>query len=407
MVSIAHGVSVFAGIVGAEHVREATADDAVRGVRPSAVVSPADEAEVAAVAAAATAQGLAMVVRGGGTKPEWSPPPHRCDLVLSTSRLEGIVDHEPADLVCVARAGTTLLSLQQRLASTEGFRQRLMLDPPQRPEATLGGVVATAASGPLRTRFGTPRDLVIGASFVLADGTAGRSGGKVVKNVAGFDVAKLLVGSCGTLAVITEIAFRLHPLPPSSRTVVLESRSVDDLQAFAQAVGGMQMTPTVVDLHWPEGIVLVRFDSSERGAEVQAEQVARALGGRILETHEEQAMSTAMAGYPWHGTGTIAGLATLPSRMAALLSSMSGGMCDAVVLRPLLGIGEVRCAPDAVGAVRAAVRDAGGRFAIRRGDADSADDGDADPIALDLMRSVKRQLDPTSTLSPGRLIGGI
>jgi glycolate oxidase FAD binding subunit len=253
MVATAERLSLFSDIVGAEHVRAAGVEDAVAGVSPDAVVSPADEAQVAEVLRAASAHHLAVVTRGGGTKLDWGAAPARCDVVLSTSRIDGIVDHEPADLVCVACAGMTLAALQERLASAEGFRQRLMLDPPHGAAATLGGVVASAASGPLRTRFGTPRDLVIGASFVLSDGTVGRSGGKVVKNVAGFDVAKLLVGSLGTLAVITEIAFRLHPLPAASRTVVLESRSVDALCAFAAAVGRMQVTPSVVDLHWPRG----------------------------------------------------------------------------------------------------------------------------------------------------------
>ena len=405
MVATALNPKVFTDIVGADQVREAGSEDVAAGVVPAVVVSPADELQVATVLAAATSNGLAVVVRGGGTKLDWGAPPARCDVILSTSRIEGIVDHEPADLVCVVRAGTTLADLQERLGATPGFRQRLMLDPPQGAAASLGGVVATAASGPLRTRFGTPRDLVIGASFVLSDGTIGRSGGKVVKNVAGFDVAKLLVGSLGTLAVITELAFRLHPLPPASRTVVLESRSVDELCAFATAVGRLQVTPSVVDLHWPEGVVVVRFESSERGAAVQAERVVRGLGGRILTEDEEAATLGPLLGSPWQKEGSVAAVAVLPSRVSALLSSMSGGMCEALVLRPLLGTGDVRFAPDAAGAIRAAVRDAGGRWATRRGDDALPEAGD--DVALDLMRSVKRRLDPARTLSPGRQIGGI
>ncbi len=240
-VSTSQELSLFTELVGAAHVRMPGADDSVGGVMPRLVVSPADEAEVASVLSAATARGLAVVARGGGTKLGWGSPPERCEIVLSTSRITGIVDHEPADLVCVVRAGTPLALLQETLAAAPGFSQRLMLDPPHGGAATIGGVVATAASGPLRTRFGTARDLVIGASFVLSDGTVGRSGGKVVKNVAGFDVAKLLVGSLGTLAVITEVAFRLHPVPDASRTVVLESRSTSELCGFAARVGRLQV----------------------------------------------------------------------------------------------------------------------------------------------------------------------
>ncbi len=405
MVSTAQELHLFTELVGAAHVRAADPADAVGGAVPSLVVSPGDEAEVASVLSAASARGLAVVARGGGTKIDWGSPPERCDVVLSTARIEGIVDHEPADLVCVVRAGTTLSSLQETLASAPGFRQRLMLDPPQDAGATIGGVVATAASGPLRTRFGTPRDLVIGASFVLSDGTAGRSGGKVVKNVAGFDVAKLLVGSLGTLAVITEVAFRLHPLPAASRTVAFESRSMRDLCEFATRIGRLQVTPSVVDLHWPRGVVLVRFDSSELGATVQAERVTHELGGRILGEDDEPAVTAEVAGSPWPGSGVVGAVALLPSRAGRFLSSMSA-TCDAMALRPLLGTGEVRFAPEALEMVASAVRTSGGRLVIRRGAVTSAGDAE-DDVALELMRSVKRQMDPARTLSPGRQVGGI
>ena len=405
MVSTAQELHLFTELVGAAHVRSAEPGDAVGGVVPSLVVSPADAMEVASVLSAASARGLAVVARGGGTKIDWGSPPERCDIVLSTSRIAGIVDHEPADLVCVVRAGTPLSVVQETLASAPGFRQRLMLDPPQGAAATIGGVVATAASGPLRTRFGTARDLVIGASFVLADGTVGRSGGKVVKNVAGFDVAKLLVGSLGTLAVITEVAFRLHPLPEATRTVVLESRSVPELCAFAAGIGRLQVTPSVVDLHWPEGVVVVRFDSSELGAGVQAERITHELGGRILAGDDEAALSAAIAGSPWTGSGVVGAVAMLPSRVAQFLSSMSA-TCDAVALRPLLGTGEVRVAPEALETVASAIRSAGGRLVIRRGDTRESREA-VDDIALELMRSVKLQLDPARTLSPGRQVGGI
>ncbi|MGA8361069.1 MAG: FAD-binding protein, partial [Candidatus Dormiibacterota bacterium] len=137
-VSMAQELRLFAELVGAEHVRTAGAGDGVGGVVPSLVVAPADELEVASVLSAAGARGLAVVARGGGTKIDWGAPPERCDVVLSTERIEGIVDHEPADLVCVVRAGTTLDSLQERLAAARGFRQRLMLDPPQGAGATIG-----------------------------------------------------------------------------------------------------------------------------------------------------------------------------------------------------------------------------------------------------------------------------
>lgn len=404
-VSASQELRLFTELVGAAHVRAAGADDAVGGVAPRLVVSPADEPEVASVLSAATARGLAVVARGGGTKLGWGSPPERCDIVLSTLRITGIVDHEPADLVCVVRAGTPLELVQDTLAAAPGFRQRLMLDPPQGGAATIGGVVATAASGPLRTRFGTARDLVIGVSFVLADGTVARSGGKVVKNVAGFDVAKLLVGSLGTLAVITEVAFRLHPLPETSRTVVLESRSVSDLCGFATRVGRLQVTPSLVDIHWPQGVAVVRFDSSAVGAGVQAERVVQDVGGRVLADDEAATLYASVAASPWTGEGIVCAVAVLPSRAVELLSTLSA-TCDAMALRPLLGTGELRFAADALATVAAAVRGVGGRMVVRRGEGSSAGTAD-DLVALELMRSVKLHLDPARTLSPGRQVGGI
>jgi glycolate oxidase FAD binding subunit len=404
-VSTSQEMSLFTELVGAAHVRVTGAEDSVGGVMPRLVVSPADESEVASVLSAATARSLAVVARGGGTKLEWGSAPERCDIVLSTSRITGIVDHEPADLVCVVRAGTPLGLVQEALAAAPGFRQRLMLDPPHSEAATIGGVLATAASGPLRTRFGTARDLVIGASFVLSDGTVGRSGGKVVKNVAGFDVAKLLVGSLGTLAVVTEVAFRLHPVPEASQTVILESRSASDLCGFAARVGRLQVTPSIVDIHWPQDVAVVRFDSSKAGAAVQAERVVHDVGGRILSDGDATTLHASVAGTPWNGEGMVCAVAVLPSRAVELLSTLSA-TCDAVAWRPLLGTGDVRCAPEALGTIRAAVRTAGGRLVVRRGDAPSAGTLD-DAVALELMRSVKLQLDPSRTLSPGRQVGGI
>ncbi len=165
------------------------------------------------------------------------------------------------------------------------------------------------------------------------------------------------------------------------------------------------MTPNLVDLHWPQGVVVVRFDSSEHGAAVQAEHVIQAIGGRTLGVDEEAALTAAFAGSPWTGSGVIGAVATLPARASAFLSSLSA-TCDAITWRPLLGTGEVRFATETLGTVRAAVRAAGGHLVIRRGDATSAGDVD-DEVALELMRSVKRQLDPARTLSPGRQVGGI
>ena len=207
------------------------------------VVSPADEAEVASVLSAATARGLAVVARGGGTKLGGA---RRLSAARSCSRhrrITGIVDHEPADLVCVVRAGTPLALLPGDPRRSPGIQ------PASHARSTPGrrcdhrrrrrdrGERSAAHAFRYRAR---PRDR---RQLRALRRHGGRSGGKVVKNVAGFDVAKLLVGSLGTLAVITEVAFRLHPVPDASRTVVLESRSTSELCGFAARVGRLQVTP--------------------------------------------------------------------------------------------------------------------------------------------------------------------
>ena len=388
------------------HVRDARAGDAVGGVVPRLVVSPADEAEVASVLSAATARGLAVVARGGGTKLDWGSPPERCDIVLSTARIDGYRRprargpglrrarrDDARELQETPRVGTGVPPAPDARSRRRAPRRRV------------GGVVATAASGPLRTRFGTPRDLVIGASFVLADGTVGRSGGKVVKNVAGFDVAKLLVGSLGTLAVITEVAV---PPPPAPRGVDGRScssrgpstSSARSRTAVGTAAGDAERRrPPLAGGRRGRAL---RQLGARRGRPGRARRAATS-GGRILAGDEEAASAAAARGdRPWHGAGRVGAVAVLPSRVAEFLSSIVGATCDALVLRPLLGTGEVRFAPEAVGRRSrrgARVRRPPGDQARRRAVGGRRR---IDPVALDLMRSVKRQLDPARTLSPGR-----
>ncbi|HUY61208.1 MAG TPA: FAD-binding oxidoreductase, partial [Candidatus Dormibacteraeota bacterium] len=181
MTTRAPEATLLAELVGPAAVRPGGPGDAIGELLPSLVVRPRTAAEVAAVLRAAADGGWAVVPRGGGTSLLWGARLRRCDVVLDTTGLDALVEHAPADLICVAGAGMRLGALQAVVGGAPGFHQRLMLDPPQGEDATLGGLVATRASGPLRQRYGTMRDLLIGAQFVLADGTVARTGGKVVK----------------------------------------------------------------------------------------------------------------------------------------------------------------------------------------------------------------------------------
>jgi glycolate oxidase FAD binding subunit len=184
--------------------------------------------------------------------------------------MNALLEHEAGDLTCVVEGGMRLSALQAALAR---HGQRLALDPPGDP--TVGACLAANRSGPLRHRFGGPRDLVLGVTLVLGDGTVCNAGGKVVKNVAGYDLGKLVCGSNGALALIARVSLRLHPIPPASRTVVVES---DDPAAVVASVLRSQLQPSALDVLHP-GRVAVLFEGSERAVTAQTESLARLAGG--------------------------------------------------------------------------------------------------------------------------------
>ena len=197
--------------------REGAEADVVGGIVPAFVVAPGSTDEAAAVLRAAAEHELAVVARGAGGRLGWGVPPSRCDLMIDMSRMSSVVEHSAGDLVARVQAGARMGDVAAALAR-DG--QEIALDVPD--QATVGGVVASGLAGPRRLRYGTPRDLLIGITIVRADGTVARSGGKVVKNVAGYDLGKLLAGSAGTLALITDATFRLHPLPAARAYVTAE-----------------------------------------------------------------------------------------------------------------------------------------------------------------------------------------
>jgi glycolate dehydrogenase FAD-binding subunit len=193
---------------------------------------------------------------------------------LTTDGLDRIVEHEPGDLTCVVEAGIRLSALQRALAE---HGQRLALDPPGDP--TIGACLAANLSGPLRHRFGAPRDLVLGVTLVLADGTIANAGGKVVKNVAGYDLGKLVCGSRGTLGLIARVSLRLHPVPKSSRTLGIEVGPEDAAQV-ATAVMRSQLEPSALDLEHPLLVVLL-FEGSRSAVEAQMRTAQTLVGGTL------------------------------------------------------------------------------------------------------------------------------
>jgi glycolate oxidase FAD binding subunit len=189
---------------------------------------------------------------------------------LTTTGLDRILEHDPGDLTCTVEAGVRLSKLRAALTASG---QRLSLDPPGDP--TIGALLARNVSGPLRHRFGAPRDLVLGATLVLADGTITSAGGKVVKNVAGYDLARLVCGSEGRLALVVRASFRLHPLPKASRTLVART---EDAAGVAAALLASQLSPSAFDVLHP-GRVAVLFEGSERAVEAQLARAIALVGG--------------------------------------------------------------------------------------------------------------------------------
>src|SRR5882724_13523099 len=260
-------------IVGPENLRPGTDADVVSGVLPQFVAVPKDEKQLAAALSIANEAGFSVVPRGGGTKLDWGNPPKKADLVLSTVRLNQIVEHVWADLTVTVEAGCTLKSLQKKLAQ---HGQRLALDALWPERATIGGILSTNDSGALRLRFGALRDLIIGVTIALPDGTLASSGGKVVKNVAGYDLPKLVTGALGTLGVITRAVFRLHPLPLNSHSFSISTANAEETQKFVLAVQDSRLAHTFLQSHFsdeklPASDIL--FEGTEAGLAAQEAQL--------------------------------------------------------------------------------------------------------------------------------------
>jgi glycolate oxidase FAD binding subunit len=404
-----------------DDVTEAGPDDAVDGAPAALVARPASTAEVGEVLRAAAAAGLAVVPRGQGTKMTWGRPPERADLVVDVSRMAAVQDHAAGDLIVDARAGTPLSAVQ---ATVAGAGQRLALDDPL-GGATVGGALATNLSGPRRVRFGSARDLLIGVTLVRADGVVAKAGGRVVKNVAGYDLGKLLIGSFGTLGVVTEAVFRLHPLPAARRLITAPFDRPEEAQRLVQAVVHAYVVPTAVEVDRPAagpGTVAVLLEGIEAGVAGRAATTRELLGSSA----EEGDVPDGWGAFPWAGsdgdratalkaTFALSGLA----RVLATARSVAEEAGLGLHLRGSGGAGVLYGAVPA-GADPAAVRSLVDRLraecaalsgALVVLDAPAGVKAAVDtwgPVpALELMWRVKDRFDPQRRLAPGRFVGGI
>lgn len=408
-------------ILGKDNVREATAEDAVEGVVPSFVVEPGSVDEISAVMKLASANNLVVCPRGGGTKMGLGAPPRSVDIVLGMVKMDEITEHVPGDQVVRVQAGVKLETLQEKLAEAN---QMLALDPSE-TGATVGGVVATNSSGPRRFRYGTVRDLIIGITVVLADGTVAKAGGKVVKNVAGYDLAKLFTGSLGTLGVIADCNFRLHPRPDAARTVAVEVETPQAAQDAVQAIVHSQVEATAIELHWNGGTKLVSalFESIPGGIEAKEERARFLLEpfGEVRALSDDEGSNLGPLDPSPAADEVSVKITAPPAELAAVLESVLDAAGRRGVTARFTGhagtgvtfaglSGDEGAVLEVVNEVRDIRTRYGGSLVVRSAPPSFKEGLDVWGPAGDyggLLRRVKEKFDPGYAMNPGRFVGGL
>jgi glycolate oxidase FAD binding subunit len=440
-------------IVGRENVVSSSEVGAytVDGKIPQVVVIPKSAENVSSLLALANKTGLSVIPRGSGTKMELGGTPKKVDMVLSLLNLNRITEYEPADLVVTAEAGLKLAELQKTLAKRD---QQLPLDPPYTDAATLGGTVSANSSGPMRYRFGSCRDLLLGVKVVTASGEVVRCGGKVIKNVAGYDLKKLYVGALGTLGVITELTFRLYPLPASEQTFVASFKKIKNAAELVGRILGSELLPYAIEALNPSAfrtvaesagvplqedsyVVVVGFGDVNEAVRKQLSTIGElsrfcgAVNGTVLDEPCTEAIWNAIRNLPrlmnQLGPGSVACKVSVPvskclDACEALerLSTETGITC---AVSSDAGNGIVHFYPSAhqetksivysagmITKARDVVSEMGGTLIVERMPPELKEQvgvwGSTRSDFL-LMQAIKSQLDPRGILSPGRFVGGI
>jgi glycolate oxidase FAD binding subunit len=352
--------------------------------------APATREELGTALAGAAESGTPIRFRGGGTKRGWARPAPAEALELSTAGLNAIVEHNAGDLTAVLEPGVLLADAQATFA---GAGQMLALDPPD-SGATVGGVVATADTGPLRARYGGPRDLVVGMRVALSDGTLAKSGGKVIKNVAGYDIAKLFTGSFGTLGAIVELSVRLHPLPPETSTAVGSSADAGELARGAAALGQSALEHHGLDVRWESGrgSVLARFAGAAPRPQAEAAEVLLRREGLSTEILDDDAPVWDEQRAAQRGP-LVVKVSGLPTRMPALLRA-ADELGASMVGRAALGVSWLRFEDPSAAAVERLRRDWIAVVQDRPAGLDLDPWPELDPAVRALMQRVKERFDP-------------
>ncbi|HUK12314.1 MAG TPA: FAD-binding oxidoreductase [Thermoanaerobaculaceae bacterium] len=437
-----------AQIVGDDHVRsgDAAGTFAVDGMVPRLVVSPGSQSEVEAVAAACSAAGAAMAPRGGGTALGLGNPPSRLDVLVALDRLARIVEFDAANLNVTAEAGVRLAELQRVLAEQREF---LPLDPAQAERMTVGGLVETNASGPSRLLYGSARDWVLGLRAVLPSGERIRCGGKVIKNVSGYDMNKLFIGSLGSLGIVTEATFKLLPLPAARATVVGVFAELKPLAAAVTRTLESFLLPEALEALDRQALAAVGgalglagragfgLAVSLAGSRATVERQVRDFTALLGEGKADATVAVAEAGCAaaWRAirevhAGTaeprvVAKVAVPIGRTLDLFASAEASLRRlslAGALTAHAGSGIVRLS--AAAGAGTALEPVAAALRALRSEAEAADGSlvlEAAPVALkrvldawgepregfSVMRRLKAEFDPHGVMNPGRFVGGL
>ncbi|MEH2182516.1 FAD-binding oxidoreductase [Nostoc sp.] len=405
------------------------------GNSPSCIVYPRSQEQLAAVITTAHTNNWRVLPCGSGSKLTWGGLVKGIDVVVSTERINQLIEHAVGDLTITVEAGMKFSDLKALLAKS---RQFLALDPTAPESATVGGIVATGDTGSLRQRYGSVRDQLLGITFVRADGQVAKAGGRVVKNVAGYDLMKLFTGSYGTLGVISQVTFRVYPLPEASATVVLTG-SAEAVSQAADILRGSALTPVQADLlstklvsslGLGEGLGLIaRFQSISESVKEQSNRVLEVgeklgLDGAIFADSDEASLWQRLQ-KRIHFTATdsviTCKIGVLPTAAVEILTQVELGLIHIgsglglLQLEDKNQVLEVRdrlgfTGGDAYGGLRLRTQANKGFLTILsapKAVKEQIDVWGYTGNALPLMRRIKEQFDSKNILSPGRFVGGI
>lgn len=408
-------------ILGPDHVHPAVPSDKILGVQPKLVVLPGSESELAEILRLSNEAGLAVIPRGGGTKISLGNPPSRADLILSTARLNNVLEHASSDLTVTVEAGCTLQKLQESLAE---HGQRLAIDPLWPEKATVGGILSANDSGALRLRFGALRDLIIGVTIALPDGTLASSGGKVVKNVAGYDLPKLVTGALGTLGVITRAVFRLHPLPHNTRSFSIATPQPAATRDLVLAIQDSKLAHAALQSHFSDETLPtsdILFEGTAAGLEAQAAHLRTLCQPAEISDAPATAWSARQEFWSISDpAGTvIAKISTLPADLAHVIELFLHAADSYSVrwksLTYATGLGWLRLEGPADNLKRALtnlrsdLEKKGSSLVVfhRPAKLYAIDAWGTPGDSLPLMKSIKSRLDPATTLNPARFLAGL